>query len=562
MFSLALLLAALAAAWARADHGPPPEAIALDDPRMEPWSAAARAPVRITGRILNLPADAAARPEISGSLVLAGPKSQVAKAVALAADGTFELELPATYPMQQIWFRVGRLFYAGLLVGRGVHLEIDAADSGARLSGPDGAINEEVRQFQFRFEQARQNEIERQLRELSQQREPGDFGAVAAQLEDLHRRSLSLLAEFAPRHAGYLLASDLDAQFFAAVLRAARGRERDLVASPLWPRLARHATWAVTNEQTAFHRALQGFLRGLRFGGRIPVPETLAALAPLIPLAPPAAREAHAAALALCDPKSADAPATPEFKAALRRLTDTGWLSAAPAVIRGIQADPPEALPATKREFALVFAIPADAAEAVLAYAALERSVTVPWIRDLLREQTRAADERLAAANAALGARPAADAATPLGEPIKHLPAGAKLYRWPALGGQALLDRIRAAYPGRALLLDFWGPWCHPCLEDLPHSRAMHAALKDRPIEFVYFACRTDPGAWQRSVADLGLAGTHVFLEPAQTAELMAFFGLGGFPGYAFLDRDGRYHAGVITRFATTKPEAIEALLR
>ncbi len=547
---------------AHAEFNPPPEAVALTDPRMEQWSEAVRPPVRITGRIVNLSADNPAKPAISGSLVLAGPQSQLAKTAVVADDGTFQLELPAAYPIQQIWFRVGRLFYAGLLVSRGLHVEIDAANLSAKLTGPDGLLNEEVRRFQFQFRKERQNEIERLMREISLQRDAGDLGTTLGKLEDLHRESRALLDEFAPRFGGFILASDLDAQFYSAAIRASRGRERELVDSPLWPRVARHATWAITNEQTAFFRGLQGFLRGLRFGSRVPASEILAALSSAISLAPPAVRENHAAALALCTPNSATAPDSAEFKAALQRLSEAGWLSAAPAVIRGIQSSAPAALPTATLEFALIFAIPADAAEAVLAYSTLEETITKPWIRALLRDQTREAKLRLATANAALGARSETVTATPLGEPIKRLPAGAQPYRWPDLTGRAILDQIRAAFPGRALLLDFWGPWCHPCLEDLPHSRAMHAALKDRPIEFVYFACRTDPGAWQRSVADLRLAGTHVFLEPAQTAELMSLFGLGGFPGYAFLDRDGKYHPGLITRFANTKASAIDALLK
>lgn len=572
-FSAPLLLLALAVLGVaplplRAAYPPPKDVFPLDDPRMDAWAAAPRPPAVITGRIRFAADSNGPAPEISGTLVTAGAASQRTHAVPLAADGSFRLELPAVFPRQQVWFRVGRLFYAGLLLGTSVHLEIDAATRTVVQSGLDGPLNDEVRRWEFQFKKARQNEIETAQRDTSLRTDAGDFPTRLAALETLHRENLLLLDEFAPRLAGYLLAADIDARFFTAVLRAARGHEAALLAHPLWPRLARHAAWAITNDQTAFYRTLHGFLRGLHFGQRVPALAILEGLAPVIALAPPEGRAAHAAALALHRAAPADpaaAPPPPDLPAAVKRLADTGWLTAVPAILDRIHASPTPPLSAATREFSHVFAIPSDSAAATLAHAALDRLVTVPWLRAFLADQRRAADLRLATVNAALAASApdrAPASTSPLGEPLKRLPAGAALYRWPDLAGSAVLDRLRAAFPDRALLLDFWGPWCSPCLGDLPHSRAAHAELHDHPIEFVYLACRTDPGSWQRSVADLRLGGTHVFLEPPQVAELMGLFGLGGFPGYAFINRQGRHEPGVLTRFAHTSVAALAARLR
>ena len=565
---LAFVVLGTAALPLRAAYPPPLDVFPLDDARMDSWAAAPRSPVAITGRIRFAAGDNSPPPELSGTLVTAGAASQRTHAVPLAADGSFRLELPAAFPCQQVWFRVGRLFYAGLLVRSAVHLEIDAATRTAVLSGPDGPLNDEVRRWEFQFEPTRQNEIETALRDTSLRPDAGDFPARLATLESLHRENLRLLDAFAPRLAGYLLAADIDARFFTAVLPAARGHEADLVAHPLWPRLARHAAWAITNDQTAFYRALHGFLRGLHFGQRVPALAILEGLVPVIALAPPDARAAHAAALALqraAAGDTADAPSSPDLRTAVKRLADTGWLTAVPAILQRIQSTPTAPLSAATREFSHVFAVPSDSAAATLAHATLDRVVTVPWLRTFLADQRRAADLRLAAVNATLAASAPAPSPAPsaaLGEPLKRLPTRAALYRWPDLAGPAVLERLRAAFPDRALLLDFWGPWCSPCLEDLPHSRAAHAALHDKPIEFVYLACRTDPGSWQRTVADLRLGGTHVFLEPPQVAALMGLFGLGGFPGYAFIDRNGRHEPGVLTRFAHTSVEALAARLR
>jgi len=179
-----------------------------------------------------------------------------------------------------------------------------------------------------------------------------------------------------------------------------------------------------------------------------------------------------------------------------------------------------------------------------------------------LQSDTLASSSRLAAINATLAQARTGGPATTLGQPLAELPAGAKLYQFPDLGAQALLAKLIQAFPGKALILDFWGPWCVPCLADLPHSRQTRLALKDEPVEFVYLGSRTTDGPWRRSIAELQLAGTHVLLETKQVDDLMAFFGAGGFPSYIFIDRAGKHRTGVIDHFANTTPDKIRALLR
>ncbi len=48
-------------------------------------------------------------------------------------------------------------------------------------------------------------------------------------------------------------------------------------------------------------------------------------------------------------------------------------------------------------------------------------------------------------------------------------------------GGQITLSELR----GKVVLVDFWAPWCPPCIAEAPELRAVYEAYKDRGVEFI-----------------------------------------------------------------------------
>lgn len=48
-------------------------------------------------------------------------------------------------------------------------------------------------------------------------------------------------------------------------------------------------------------------------------------------------------------------------------------------------------------------------------------------------------------------------------------------------GGEVDLGKLR----GKTLVVNFWAPWCGPCVEEMPELTALHAEYSGRNVEFV-----------------------------------------------------------------------------
>jgi cytochrome c biogenesis protein CcmG/thiol:disulfide interchange protein DsbE len=42
-----------------------------------------------------------------------------------------------------------------------------------------------------------------------------------------------------------------------------------------------------------------------------------------------------------------------------------------------------------------------------------------------------------------------------------------------------------ASHRGKVLLLNVWATWCHPCRDEIPELRAVHARYRDRGLELI-----------------------------------------------------------------------------
>jgi len=84
-----------------------------------------------------------------------------------------------------------------------------------------------------------------------------------------------------------------------------------------------------------------------------------------------------------------------------------------------------------------------------------------------------------------------------------------KPFALPTLEGQRVGD---GDYRGRVLLLNFWGTWCKPCLEELPEFDRLYRHYGPHGLALVAIATDTEPGPVQDFVRSRKLAAS-VLLE-------------------------------------------------
>lgn len=112
----------------------------------------------------------------------------------------------------------------------------------------------------------------------------------------------------------------------------------------------------------------------------------------------------------------------------------------------------------------------------------------------------------------------------------------------PSIGNSAtpdLLQNITSRYKNKVIYIDFWGPWCGPCMQEMPSSKEMQEHFKDREVVFLFLSIRTKEEAWKATIANKGLTGEHINLTNDQFNVLESALGIGGVPHYTLIDKKG-----------------------
>ena len=86
-----------------------------------------------------------------------------------------------------------------------------------------------------------------------------------------------------------------------------------------------------------------------------------------------------------------------------------------------------------------------------------------------------------------------------------------------------------------------------PCKEEMKHVPEMKKALEGMDVVYLYLCSRSSDESWRANIARFGLGGNdcrHYNLPQAQQAAVEAVLGVGGYPTYRVIDRQGRIVLG------------------
>jgi len=89
-------------------------------------------------------------------------------------------------------------------------------------------------------------------------------------------------------------------------------------------------------------------------------------------------------------------------------------------------------------------------------------------------------------------------------------------------------------YKGKYVLLDFWGEWCKPCIEELPHLKELYSKTDRTKFEMIGIAAYSTNEGIKKLIDQYGIEWPQI-----SSNAVVATYGIGMFPTTILLDTDG-----------------------
>jgi thiol-disulfide isomerase/thioredoxin len=101
-------------------------------------------------------------------------------------------------------------------------------------------------------------------------------------------------------------------------------------------------------------------------------------------------------------------------------------------------------------------------------------------------------------------------------------------------------DELMKPYKGKVIYIDFWAPWCGPCMGEMPDSKELQKELAGKDVVFLYIGISCTKQSWENTIKDKGIEGEHYFANDRDGKLLSEKFNISGIPHYVLVDRTGK----------------------
>ena len=110
---------------------------------------------------------------------------------------------------------------------------------------------------------------------------------------------------------------------------------------------------------------------------------------------------------------------------------------------------------------------------------------------------------------------------------------------------------------GKVVVLNFWGTFCPPCIEEMPSLVQLQQRLKDKGVTVLGVSIDVDENAYHRFLKQYGINFLTVLDPGHKSADLYGTF---KWPETYIIDRDGKVRRKFIGAVDWNQPEVVEFL--